>query len=281
MDYVNKKTTYDLPELSEEEKKLPLAKYYYDYPLHCIPPLQRQILEAGPMKVEDAVPAQRWLDILQPTGYRNIEFGYCMMPDGSGYYAEYFIIPEYATPEMRKWYMHWCNVRYKGMKEENGNLRYKIWMPLDHWEHKYVNGVDRTDGIYASGSLDLGASGINSWEVSHEIDLKEYGLTDELEQQLKDAGCFFSAAVEELEGGGHHLVLRLGRPCPFGGIEMFNHEWIGYYAENGKIIRDENTPVSEEYLKNVLMHNTVEHLHQPTFLPDLYAEYKDQPIDAI
>ncbi len=280
MDRVDYKMTYNLPELSEEEKALPLAKFYYEYQLHVIPPLQRQLLEAGPMAPEDAVPAQRWLDILQPTGYRTVEFGYCMMPDGSGYYAEYFIIPPHVQAHMRKWYMNWCNIPYRGMKPENGNLRYKIWMPLDHWEHKFVNGTDRSEGIYASGTLDLGASRKNTWEVSHEINLREYGLTQEREKELSDAGCFVSAAVEELEGGGHHLVLRLGRPCPFGGIEMMNHEWIGYYAEDGKILRDETTFCSEEYLKNILMHNTIEHLHQPTFLPDLYEAYHDKPADA-
>lgn len=272
---------YEIPELSPEEKKLPLAKYYYDYPLYKVPPLQRQLLDAGPMNVGDAVAAERWLDILKPSGYQKVEFGYCMMPDGSGYYAEYFVIPPYVTPEMRKWYMSWCNIPYEGMDEKNGNLRYKIWMPLDHWEHKYVNGVNRKDGIWASGTMNLGAGGKRNWEVSHEIDLREYGLTEERIKELQEAGCFFSAAVEEIEGGGHHLVLRLGRPCPYGGIEMFNHEWIGYYAENGKVIRDENTFVNEEYLKNILEHNTIEHLHQPQFLPDLYTEYHDKEPNAI
>jgi hypothetical protein len=105
-------------------------------------------------------------------------------------------------------------------------------------------------------------------------------LTPEREEQLTTAGCKISAAWEEFEGPGHHLVLRFSRPCPFGGTESINQEWIGYYAKDGKILRDDATPVDEAYLKNVLTHNTVEHLHMPQFLPDLFAEYHDKPIDA-
>ena len=45
-------------------------------------------------------------------------------------------------------------------------------------------------------------------------------------------------------------------------------------------MRDYSTKVSEEYLKTVVIHTLVEWEHLYTFLPDLYAEYKDQPMDA-
>ena len=34
------------------------------------------------------------------------------------------------------------------------------------------------------------------------------------------------------------------------------------------------------YLKKVVIHTLVEWEHLYTFLPELYAEYKDQPMDA-
>lgn len=271
---------YELPELTPEEKKLPLAKYYYNYPLCYPPPLQQLLLDAGPMDPAYAIPAENWLDALQPAGYRKIVYGYCMMPDGSGFYAEYFITPPTVKPEMRRWYGRWLNIRSKGMVEGQGNLRYKLWCPVDHWDHEYVNGVDDKDGIWSMETLDLGKSKKGIGAISHQIDLRDCGLTEEREAELHAAGCKFSAAWEEFEGPGHHLVLRLSRPCPFGGMESMNYEWIGYYVKDGKIIRDEDTPVDEAYLKNVLTHNTVEHLHLPQFLPDLYAEYHDKPIDA-
>ncbi|MCD8398697.1 MAG: hypothetical protein LUD12_16250 [Lachnospiraceae bacterium] len=270
-----------IPELSEEEKKLPLAKYFEEYPLLDPTPLECQLLDSGPMAVSDAVPAANWLDILQPSGYRKVEFGYCMMPDGSGYYAEYFVTPPSVTPEMMPWFLNWINYKSKNTPEGQGNLRYKLWYPPDHWEHTYVNGKDDKDGVWSFGTLDNGKSGAKngSEEISYPLDLREYGLSEERIRALKEAGCTFSAACEKVEGG-HHLVLRLQRPCPYGGTETFNHEWIGYCAQDGKIIQDKGTPVNEEYLRNVLIHNITEHHHLPRFLPKLYAEYHDKPIDA-
>lgn len=270
---------YDIPKLTETESHLPLAEYFRKYPMPRLNPLQRQLIDAGSMSVDDAVPAQNWLDVLQPTGYRKVEFGYCMMPDGSGYYAEYYTTSPLVSPEMMPWYIRWMNFKSKSMAEGEGNLRYKLWMPLDHWDHCYVNGIDDKDGAWSKGSLDIGKSGEYSEEISHPLDLKEYGLSDEREQALKDAGCRYSAGYEDVEGG-HHLVLRLTRPSPFGGSETLGHEWIGYYAKDGKILRDEGTPCSEEYLKNVLIHNALEHAYTSVFLPSLYEKYHDKPLDA-
>lgn len=270
-----------VPELSPEEKALPLAKYYEKYPLLEPTPLERQILDKGEMDAEDAVKAENWLDLLQPVGYQKVEFGYCMMPDGSGYYAEYFVTPPEVTPEMMPWFVDWINYKPKSMPAGEGNLRYKLWYPPDHWEHTYVNGKDKSEGVWSFGTLDNGRTGARNGdeEISYPVNLREYGLTEKRERELKEAGCSFEAAYEVVPGG-HHLVLRLRRPCPFGGIETFNHEWIGYYAKDGKIVRDEGTPVSSDYLKNVLIHNITEHHHLPRFLPELYAEYHEKPLDA-
>ena len=116
--------------------------------------------------------------------------------------------------------------------------------------------------------------------VSHSIDLREYGLSEERYQELLAADCRAEACWEEFEGPGHHLVLRFSRPCPLGGRESINCEWIGYYAKDGRILRDEETPVDETYLKNVLTHNTIERAHLYQVLPDLYEAYKDLPMDA-
>lgn len=78
-----------VPELSEAEKALPYAKFYTDYPLYPPNPLQQQILDAGPMRVEDAIPIEHWLDWLSVKGYPKVVYGYTMMPDGCGFYIEY------------------------------------------------------------------------------------------------------------------------------------------------------------------------------------------------
>ena len=62
------------PELSPEEKKSPLAKYY-DIPLTPLGPLYQQILDYGcPLDPKLAIKAENWLSLLKTTGYEKQEF---------------------------------------------------------------------------------------------------------------------------------------------------------------------------------------------------------------
>ena len=272
-----------VPELSPEEKALPSSRFYTDYPLYPPNPLQQQILDAGPMDVKDAIPIEHWLDWLTVSGYRKVMYGYTMMPDGSGFYIEYSVNPPTWQGAWRRWYGKWYNQHSKSMPADKGNLRYKIWNPLDHWDHRFVNGKDDKDGVWSLETLDLGAGGDASKgiaAVSHNIDLLEYGLSPEKKKELEAADCRVEACWEEFDGPGHHLVLRFSRPCPLGGRESINCEWMGYWAKDGKIIRDEETPVDETYLRNVIIHNTIERAHLLQVLPDLYEAYHELPMDA-
>ena len=49
----------------------------------------------------DALPVEDWLDLLRPQGYDKVEYGYCMMPDGTGYIANYSVLPNSVTTQMR------------------------------------------------------------------------------------------------------------------------------------------------------------------------------------
>lgn len=273
---------YELPGLSDGEKKMPLAKYYEDYPLYCVPPLQQQLLDNGPIDSKDALAVENWLDLLtEPGVYRDTNFGYCMMPDGSGLYMEYTVIPEIPGP-MKRWYMNFINHKSKSQPEGTGNIRYKLWNPIDHWDRDFVDPDHPEKGTYTIGALDQGRT--KPWEHGkefvHRIDLQECGFPKEEQNRLEAMGCRISAGWEDFDEPGHHMWLHIDRPCPFGGIEMIGVEWIGWYVKDGKLIRDPETYCSEQYLKDVLIHNIVEHLHLPQFLPAMYEEYKDQSIDA-
>lgn len=274
---------YKVPELTEEEKAMPASRFYTDYKLYPPNPLQQQILDSGPMDVKDAIPIEHWLDHLQVTGYPKVCYGYTMMPEGYGFYIEYSVSPVTWQGKWRRWYGKWYNQHSRSMAEGQGNLRYKIWNPLDHWDHRFVNGENDKDGVWSMETLDLGATGDPSkgiGAISHNIDLRDYGLSEERYQELLDADCRADACWEEFEGQpGHHLVLRFSRPCPLGGRESINCEWMGFYAKDGKIIRDEETPVDNTYLKNVLTHNTIERQHLYEVLPDLYEAYSGLPMD--
>jgi hypothetical protein len=269
--------------LYPEEEKMPLAKYYYNYPMHSPGPLEMQIIDnMNPMSPEDAIKPENFLDLLKPTGYDKMEMGYCMFPDGSGYIATYRVLPPHITPEMEKWYRRWRNFKSKSMVPGHGNLRYKIWMPADHVDHYFCNWIDAENGIMTEESLDLGEGDRAFVSVRHEFDLKEYGLSEERLKELRDAGCTLSGkgTYETFDEPGSHIQMSYSRPCPTGGIETRSREWIGWRPVNGKLVRDERTYVSEEYMRKVVIHNCIEWPHLYSMLPDLYAEYHNQPMDA-
>lgn len=275
---------YDIPELTPEEAKLPIAKYYTDYPLHYPNPLYSQLLDLGAMDPKDAIPVENWLDLLTVDKYFKVEYGYCMMPEGYGYIANYSVLPGNITPEMRMWYVRWLNIKSKNLPEGVGNIRYKLWNQMDHIDHGLVNG-DMKQGIYTLERLDMGRleEEVAIQSVRHNFDVRDYGFPEEKYDELQKAGVAITSCWESFECPGSHLVLSVTRRCPLGGTETCSREWIGYKAENGKIVRDYDTPefmLNEQYLRDVQIHNTVEQQHLATFLPELYAEYKDLPRDA-
>jgi hypothetical protein len=281
------------PELSPEEEKLSMAKYYA-LPLYSPAPLQQQLLNAGPIDQRLALKAENWLDLLKPSGYNPVEYGYCMMEDGTGYIAMYSVYPNNCEPKMLAWWFHWLNVPPKSQPlgpTGLDNIKYKIWCPPDHIGHGFVNGKDKWGGIWTVESLDLGQGEEKVYTIRHPIHLKDYGLTDEKDKELKDAGCWVDAAYETFHTvdpehkrlPGTHLMLTLSRPCPVGGMEKITREWIGFGLKDGKVWRDDSTPAEmlcEAYLKKVMIHATVEAQQLSKFLPELYAEYKDKPDDA-
>lgn len=279
------------PELSPEERKLSYAKYY-DLPLYTVGPREQEIIDfACPFDPGLAIKAENFLDLLQPIGYQKMEYGYCVMPDGSGYIATYTVYPGTCTPKMLAWWFRWLNIYSKSMPEGKGNLKYKIWNPADHYDHGFINGKDKTDGIYTVETLDLGQGESLVYTIRHPFNLKDYGLADELERELNGAGCWIDCAWESFHTvdpshkrlPGTHLCLTLSRPNPLGGMEKITREWIGYGVKDGKVLFDESTPsamLCEEYLKKVLIHGTTEAQQLSIFLPELYAEYHDKPDDA-
>lgn len=275
---------YKIPELTPEEAKLPVAKYYTDYPLHYPNPLYSQLLDQGAMDPKDAIPVENWLDLLTVDKYFKVEYGYCMMPEGYGYIANYSVLPGNITPEMRMWYVRWLNIQSKNLPKGVGNIRYKLWNQLDHIDHGLVNG-DMKQGIYTLERLDMGRldEEVAIRSIRHNFDVRDYGFPEEKYDELQKAGVAITSCWESFDCPGSHLVLSVTRRCPLGGTETCSREWIGYKAENGKIVRDYDTPdfmLNEQYLRDVQIHNTVEQQHLATFLPELYAEYKDLPRDA-
>lgn len=275
--------------LTPEERALPLVKYY-DLPLHRLGPLQQELLDRMPLDESVVTAPENWLDILQPTGYQAAEYGYCMRHDGTGYIASYTTYPG-CTPAMLAWYFHWINVHSAHQPEGQGNLRYKIWNPADHWDHYYLDGSGKAGGIFTVESLDLGEGEEMLGSIRHALDPRDFGLTEARAAALKEAGCFVDCATESFHPAddpttdlpGTHLFLTLSRINPWGVLEKITREWIGWGVNDGELVIDESTPASmltETYLKKVVTHGTVEAQQLGKFLPQLYAEYHELPDDA-
>ena len=268
--------------LTAEERKCPLAKYY-DIPMSMPDPLTMQIANGGPMDPQDVPAPQNFPQLmLPPETYGKIEMGYCVLPDGTGYLAVYKRFDPRITPEMRRWYMRWMNHYCKSAVPGQGNLRYKIWNPIEHIDHHYVNGRDDSEGISTLEPLDLGAGeeAIGSTHYSlPESEYQRYGVSAEALAAYKALGCSIRIAWESFDIPGSHFCVGVTRPHPLGGFEQLTREWMGWRPVDGRIVRDDY-PVTEQYLRNVMIHNIMELNHFVKFLPELYKEYKDLPMDA-
>lgn len=272
-----------MQELSAVEKNMPLAKYYYDYPMKDLPKEVKEQIFAQPMNPQNAIPAERFTDWLLPLGeYTDHENGYCMMPDGSGYIATYMKIPENVDVKKMFWYLRWLNIHSKSQPAGTGNLRYKIWNPADHWDHYFVNWKDASEGVHTTESLDLGEGDRQYDTIRHSFNLREYGLTQEKIDLLAASGCPVkeTSDFESFDEAGFHLTLGQIRPCPDGGWERRSVEWIGFRPEKGKIVREPRTKCSEAYLRKVAYHTLIEWYHMMDFINDLYEEYHELPEDA-
>lgn len=265
------------------EQQMPLARFYYDYPMRDLPDDVKREIFAPPVDPESVISAEHFTDWLQPYGkYLEHENGYCMMPDGSGYIATYMKIPEHVDVRKMFWYLNWLNYHSKSQPEGTGNLRYKIWNPADHWDHYFVNWTDKSEGVHTTESLDVGEGDRQYDTIRHSFSLREYGLTQEKIDELKASGLNVNeySDWESFDFEGAHLTLGQIRPCPGGGYERRSVEWIGFRPLNGKIVRVPKTPCDEAYLRKVAYHTLLEWYHLVDFINDLYEAYHDQPYDA-
>ena len=272
-----------MQQLTPVERNMPLAHFFYDYPMKDLPKEVKDEIFAQPIDPAEVIPAQEFTNWLLPIGqYSDHENAYCMFPDGSGYIATYMKIPDNVEVKKMFWYMNWLNFHSKSQPAGTGNLRYKIWNPADHWDHYYVNGKDKSEGVHTTESLDLGEGDRKYDTIRHAFNLREYGLSDKKIEELKAAGTPVpeTSDFESFDEPGFHLTLGQIRPRADGGWERRSVEWIGWRPENGKIVREPRTKCDEAYLRKVAYHTLIEWYHMMDFINDLYETYHDLPIDA-
>lgn len=275
-------------ELTQEEKALPYAKYFYK-DLAEIPKEHLDILNAGPCDPEMALPIDRRDEILLG-GEQSVEVGWCKMPDGSGFAATKVFFPNCA-PIMLDWWFAWHALE---------SIRYSLWCPNCHTNIRAHHPEDLRD----SSNYPLHSRNWNqihypeegfSYEKSTEVIIKffspeTYGLnpflvaatpvkamqmatlimfgdkisfTDQLDDLAKNSGADFVPfnsffhTMTTVEGG---CVLR-------------SRYWVGKTIVDGKAV-DAPLPGAdvEAIAWEHCRHSLTEYNNLASFLPQIYKE---------
>ena len=158
------------PDLFPEEKLLSYSKYYYIEP-DPFNPLATQIIRK-PLDEKDVLWPDRVEEMFKP-GYQEAMFGYYIFDSGS--YTSFYAQLHGVKTEMIDWFFVWMCIPPISVPREHGNLRYKLWVPVDHYDHypddewseKRLKDDSipyklRRQGIHdaAIESIDLGKSGV-------------------------------------------------------------------------------------------------------------------------
>jgi len=264
--------------LSEIEKRKPYAKYF-DLPFEMPSEEEYRILEHE-LPMEEVLPIEDAVNfVLGGDHFKGAPNGYRILPDGRSYTANTKVVKG-ITLEMNQWWFQWLNTRPKGIPHELGNLKYKIWCPLDHWDHGYQIDGDPTSGSRICESLDLGAGDEPQYMRGKGGFPSAFGVTDEMLEKAESEGRHigFGWGFDD-DGNPTGVSMNQFRVLPEG-VEWSSRAWGGYTYEDGKLVKYENfKPRTAESCRNELLHNFAEQEHLPKILVPLYETYHDRPLD--
>ena len=258
--------------ITEEQKKLSYAKYY-DKPLAPVP-AEKLPFGGTPMDPEKALKIEDRNKLFDP-GYLEVETGYCVMEDGTGYIANLTYMPG-VTVEMFDWWFAWHGL---------GEFRYSIWHPEAHYDARSCQ--------LAQGRCDKLSLKEKYWGTTHLI-VEDLGFgPDELfatfmrpghmgfdESKIGTSAC--GTIVTSNSGLRLDPMASAETMCHFvreveGGIELRSRFWLGYHIVGGKPVKvlpdGEVTPIEKPQL--LLKHNMEEFQNLADLLPRLYPEEKD------
>jgi phloretin hydrolase len=256
--------------LTEGEKLKPYAKYFYKE-LAEIPASDLEKVNAGPVDPSKATSIQNRNDLMKP-GYMEVETGYTVMPDGSGFAATLVKMPG-VTPDMLDWWFNWHPLE---------GLRYALWCPVAHTDisaknpgqHLDSSGVALRERNYGSthypvegfdlaGAMKIGIEFFSPQNFCLDMKMfKEPGISRAycanvilIPMDNLPFNVFFHA-VREVEGG----------------LEYRSRYWIGYTMKaDGPARVDLPLPLMEAARSNCL-HSLTEYNNLASFLPQLYGE---------
>lgn len=274
---------YEIRPLPKYLESSPLAKYYY----HPKIAPQEYWDDIGDNTAKDPslqMTIQNRCDIFKP-GYRPIERGWSILPDGTGTCAGYMMFPN-CTPEMLYWWFSWSMA---------DPIRGMMWEPKNHigcitTRDQIEKACDysvplekRMHGIHWF-PIDLGVRpDPNAEPAPCRIQVyspAEFGMEEAFEQNKKDVAmlCYQVGPI-----GGRpitsfiHTMRRVE-----GGAELRSQFWYGWRFENGQPVHADvilpEIPMTNT-CKTQNIHLIEEYYQLSQILAELYAEYGDKQDD--
>ena len=258
-------------ELTEAERKKPYAKYFYKE-LAEVPAEDLEKVNAGPVDPSLATSIQDRNDMMKP-GYMDVETGYTVMRDGSGFAATLVKMPG-ITPEMLDWWFNWHPLE---------GLRYALWCPVAHTDisvknpaqHLDSSGVDLQERNY--GSTHYPVEGFNV-EGSQKIAIeffspREYGLDMEMFTEPGISRAYCANVILSLLRTPFNTFFHAIREAD-DGVEYRSRYWIGYTMKKGAPAKVRR-PIPFKMMdlaRNNCLHSLIEYNNLASFLPQLYEE---------
>lgn len=258
-------------QLTPEEEKRPYAKYFYKE-LAEIPLEDLEKVNAGPVSPASATPIED-RDLLMQPGYLEVETGYTVMGDGSGFAATLVRMPG-VTPEMLDWWFNWHPLE---------GLRYALWCPVAHVDirvkdparHLDSSGIPLRERNY--GGVHYPVEGFNL-RGAQELTIRfyspsDFGLDMRLFKEPNVSRAYCADVTLSLLNTPFCVFLHAVRIVE-GGVEYRSRYWIGYTMRDGKPKRVKRPMPFKmmDLARNNCLHSLTEYNNLASFLPQLYEE---------
>ncbi len=245
-----------IPDLNEEEKKSPYARFYYE---PIIPPATNVVAALQPGKEMNpslALLPQNIGKLFVP-GSLKVDTGYCVLPDGTGFSVVHTKGPD-ITLEMEQWWGTWFKL------SEHSYVNYKIWMPSLHFTHGMPIWEDLGWGpikIYITKPVTYDT--LNLPAPPKKLNSKFLSLSGGVFTIVPDApdeSTYFATLVHYVTHGDD-------------GLNVITCVWSGVHILDGTAVRmigkKERIPL--EYVRLFACHNAWEFARKMQLLPRLHA----------
>jgi phloretin hydrolase len=257
--------------LTESEESKPYAKYFHKE-LAEIPAADLAKVNAGPVDTSLATTVHDRNELMKP-GYLDVETGYTVMPDGSGFAATLVKMPG-VTLEMLDWWFNWHPLE---------GLRYAMWCPVAHTDisaknparHLDSSGVPLKERNYGTTHYPVeGFNQASSQKVAIEFfSPQDYGLDMDMFKEPNISRAYCANVILNLMHIRFNTFFHAVREVD-GGVEYRSRYWVGYTMKANGPVRSKIPPVFKmiDLARNNCLHSLTEYNNLASFLPQLYEE---------